>query len=770
MGGENGGEDIVIFDNQDVPWHHYVIMYILLANTSNSVTATYKFHRVPAQYNLSAETILEALPGAVIATTVDGSIIFWNRSAERLFGWSAGEVLGRNAAAVLRTDTSATLAEAVMEGLRKGEGWAGTLRLKTREGAEVDTLVVVDVVIREDPREIVALLGISTARERLELPPPIGSGEQFYRDLIDAAQQGIWIADADDCITFVNARLASLLGSTPAEMIGMPRSHFFEPADAEAARSQTAEIRLRRVDGTSVWALVESQPLLSPSGELRGTRSTVIDVTRRREAEEHLRDREAQLSQAQRTARIGSWEWEMATNRVHGSKEFFDLLEMPPSRATRTLTAVLARVHPDDAPLLEETLRRAVLDDVPFEIEYRVSGGSGGKVIRSRGQRVIDAARRPVRVVGIAQDMTDRKRLEERLQQAERVSSIGRLAASVAHEFNNILMGIQPFTELLQRVSAQPDAVRNAASRIADAIARGKRVTQEILKFTRTPEPQRVAINVSGWLRGAEPELTQLAGREVALTVTADPLLHILGDPHQLRQVLANLVANSRDAMSAGGSVHIRAEVDAEASAFVHFTVTDTGAGIPPEVQRLIFEPLFTTKKFGGTGLGLAVAQQIVRHHEGSIWVESTPDAGTTFHILIPATAPRDVVLPEPARRRSVSRIALIEDDTTVAAGLAAVLELEGVSVDVIDRGRLAVARIAAMMPDAVVLDIGLPDIDGVLVYEAIAARWPELPVLFSTGHGDEARLGAILSRPGVGFMQKPYDVEALLDALEELV
>jgi PAS domain S-box-containing protein len=724
---------------------------------------------VLAQYTLSAETILEALPGAVIATTVDGAIIYWNRSAQRLFGWPAGEVLGRDVSSVLRTETSAALAAAVMEGLRRGEGWAGTLRLKTREGAEVDTLVVVDVVIREDPREIVALLGISTARERLELPPAIGRGEHFYRDLVDTAQEGIWIADADDRITFVNARLASLLGSTPVEMIGMPRSRFFEPGDAETARTQTTEVRLRRADGGSVWALVESQPLLSPSGELRGTRSSVIDVTRRREAEEHLRDREAQLSQAQRTARIGSWEWEMATNRVHGSKEFFDLLEMPPPRATRTLTDMLTRVHPDDAPLLEETLRRAVLDDVPFDIEYRVFGGSG-KVIRSRGQRVIDAAGQPVRVVGIAQDMTDRKRLEERLQQAERVSSIGRLAASVAHEFNNILMGIQPFTELLQRVSAQPDAVRNAASRIADAIARGKRVTQEILKFTRTPEPQRVAINVSGWLRSAEPELIQLAGREVALTVTADPLLHILGDPHQLRQVLANLVANSRDAMPAGGSVHIRAEVDAQASAFVHFTVTDTGAGIPAEVQRLIFEPLFTTKKFGGTGLGLAVAQQIIQHHEGSIWVESTPDAGTTFHILIPATAPRDVVRTEPARRRSVSRIALIEDDTTVAAGLAAVLELEGVSVDVIDRGRLAVARIAEMMPDAVVLDIGLPDIDGVLVYEAIAARWPELPVLFSTGHGDEARLGAILSRPGVGFMQKPYDVEALLDALEELV
>jgi two-component system cell cycle sensor histidine kinase/response regulator CckA len=726
---------------------------------------------VQAQSDLTADSILEALPQAVIATDVDGTILYWNRAAEQLYGWSSGEVIGSPISSLLRTEKEAARSEEIMKGLRRGKPWAGSMRLRRRDG-EVDAVVVTAALMRgSGDQKIVAFLGVSTAADRLGLAPE-PAGERFYRDIVDSSQEGVWIADADDRTTFVNARLAAMLGYAPAEMVGSPRSRFLSEEQLEAARVGSVELRLARRDGTFLWAMVESRPLFSPDGEVCGTRSSIIDVTRLREVEEHLRDREAQLSQAQRTARIGSWEWELATNRMHGSDEMFEILGMSAPLPAMSLQESLAIVHGEDAERVEAALRRAVSEDLPFDLEYRVRTKGGEKVVHSRGQRVLGPAGQAVRVVGVLQDMTDRKKLEERLQQAERVSSIGRLAASVAHEFNNILMGIQPFTELLARVSTQPDAVRNAASRISDAIARGKRVTQEILKFTRTPAPLRVTINVAGWLRSAEPELQQLAGREVAVSVSSGPGLHMLGDPHQLRQVLANLVVNARDAMPRGGTVSISALADPEVPGFIHFAVRDTGLGIPPETQRLIFEPLFTTKTFGGTGLGLAVTQQIIRQHDGRIWVESKPGEGATFHLLIPDAPERPLAATEPerSRRRSISRIALIEDDASVAAGIAAVLELEKVSVDIITRGREAVDRIAAAMPDAVVLDIGLPDIDGIRVYHSIAERWPELPVLFSTGQGDEHQMGRILTRPHVRFLQKPYDVDALLNAIEEML
>jgi signal transduction histidine kinase len=377
-------------------------------------------------------------------------------------------------------------------------------------------------------------------------------------------------------------------------------------------------------------------------------------------------------------------------------------------------------------------------------------------------------------------DESERLRLENRLLQAERISSLGRLAASVAHEFNNVLMGIQPFVDLLKKRADDP-AVKLAAPRIADAVARGKRITQEILRFTRIGEPTRVPVNVAEWLQTFEPELVQLAGPLVTVSTEADSSLVMLADPHQLRQVFANLVVNAHHAMPNGGRLQVRAIADAMSDGnagptpAVHFSISDTGVGIPEDTLLYIFEPLFTTKKFGGTGLGLAVASQVVQQHHGHIYAESTLGEGTTFHILIPA-APAASIAAAPAEvskhraARPPMRVTMIEDDESVGAGLVAVLNFEGITTDWVRLGAEAVSRIAARFPDVVILDLGLPDLDGMQVYEQIAARWPDLPVLFSTGHGDQNLLTNTPNGKKVGYLQKPYDVAELLAALDDLL
>ncbi|HEX3578270.1 MAG TPA: ATP-binding protein [Thermoanaerobaculia bacterium] len=376
-------------------------------------------------------------------------------------------------------------------------------------------------------------------------------------------------------------------------------------------------------------------------------------------------------------------------------------------------------------------------------------------------------------------DESERLRLENRLLQAERISSLGRLAASVAHEFNNVLMGIQPFIDLLTKRAGQDPTVKLAAPRIADAVARGKRITQEILRFTRIGEPTRVPVNVAEWLQAFVPELVQLAGPLVTLTTVSDPSLIMLADAHQLRQVFANLVVNAHHAMPNGGRLQVRANRDSmsdgngEPVPAVHFSISDTGVGIPQDTLLYIFEPLFTTKKFGGTGLGLAVASQVVQQHHGHIYAESTLGEGTTFHILIPATSAASVVATRqqttPRRVRPPMRVTMIEDDESVGAGLVAILDFEGISTDWVRLGAEAVSRIDADFPDAVILDLGLPDLDGMQVYEQIAARWPDLPVLFSTGHGDRNLLTPPNGRK-VGYLQKPYESDELLAALDELL
>jgi len=399
------------------------------------------------------------------------------------------------------------------------------------------------------------------------------------------------------------------------------------------------------------------------------------------------------------------------------------------------------------------------------------NGDIGGFVIVSTPLDTLDLPR---------VDESERLRLENRLLQAERISSLGRLAASVAHEFNNVLMGIQPFIDLLTKRAGSDPAVKLAAPRIADAVARGKRITQEILRFTRIGEPTRVPVNVAEWLHAFKPELVQLAGPLVTVTTKSDPSLVMLADAHQLRQVFANLVVNAHHAMPNGGQLEVRAISEPMSDGnptpipAIHFSIRDTGVGIPEDTLHYIFEPLFTTKKFGGTGLGLAVASQVVQQHKGHIYAESTLGEGTTFHILIPA-APAESVAATPQqimsrRVRTPMRVTMVEDDESVGAGLVAILEFEGITTDWVRLGAEAVSRIAANFPDAVILDLGLPDMDGMQVYEQIAARWPDLPVLFSTGHGDRNLLTKTPSGKKVGYLQKPYESDELLAALDELL
>jgi CheY-like chemotaxis protein len=279
-----------------------------------------------------------------------------------------------------------------------------------------------------------------------------------------------------------------------------------------------------------------------------------------------------------------------------------------------------------------------------------------------------------------------------------------------------------------------------------------------------------------------EEEIRPLLGGSVRLDISVeDPETYALVDPLQIGQVLTSLALNARDAMQErGGCIRIRAELAKSWGAFrfgvvktpdrfVHFSVHDDGSGITEAQLAHVFEPLFTTKK-GGIGLGLAISYQVVSRHNGHIFVESPAGEGTTFHVFLPTTLP---VLHEHELKTSptlaVSRVLLVEDEPAVSSGIAMLLEMEGVQVEVVSAGREACPAIERFAPDAVVLDIGLPDVDGITVYGDIHGRWPRLPVLFSSGHGDSAQLEHYLARPNVGFILKPYDFDAVRRKLAEI-
>jgi PAS domain S-box-containing protein len=425
----------------------------------------------------------------------------------------------------------------------------------------------------------------------------------------------------------------------------------------------------------------------------------------------------------------------------------------------------------EDCPIartLEDGRERSSLTDIfwradgsPFTAQWSVAPIVDGDAVAG--------------AVITVRDLTDRKQLESRLEQANRINSLGRVAATIAHEFNNVLMGISPFAEVVRRRSAADPKNAAAADQILESVRRGRRVTDEILRFTK-PVPLVLQIrDLSAWLRSIGAELRAMARENIRIEIDGgDVAVPVACDSAQLQQVLANIVVNACDAITGTGRVRITLRVSEGDARAAEIVIEDDGVGIAENAIEHIFEPLFTTKRFG-TGIGLGVVRQIVLQHGGDIRAQNSPRGGAMFHITLPMAEEQVVVASSvPAEERprpilGVKRVVLIDDDGAVAAGIAMLLESEGMIVHIVRDGAGALPAIETFAPDAVVLDLTLTDMDGLDVFTEIEKRWPDLPVVFSTGHGTRLDVEEAVRDRHVGFVSKPYPVEDLLAELARL-
>jgi PAS domain S-box-containing protein len=504
---------------------------------------------------------------------------------------------------------------------------------------------------------------------------------------------------------------------------------------------------------------------------------------RSRGNEEALHESEERFQLLARATNDAVWDLDFATNKVWRGEGYLTLFGYTPDTIASKPEAWEALIHPEDRERTYRSFRQAIDAGQPSWCEeYRLRRADGTYAnVLDRGYIVRDDAARPTRMVGAVMDTTERKQSAEQLAQARRMNSLGRIAASIAHEFNNVLMGIQPNLEVVRLRT--PDDLSKPIDHIFQAVRRGKRVTDEILRFTRPSEPTLQCVAVDPFLTTWAQETRSVLGENVELIVDVrEAGLYIGADPLQIAQVLTNVAINARDAMT-GRRGELRVTVDIGKSfgqfdfgtvktpdRYVHFRVSDEGIGMTSEELGHVFEPLFTTKS-SGTGLGLAVSYQLVKRHDGMIFAESELGRGTTFHILLPTASPLVEVnrdLPNFVST-DLQRVLIVEDESAVAAGIGALLELQGIQVDLVSLGAAAIPAIERHLPDAVVLDIGLPDMSGVDVYSRIAVRWPDLPIVFSSGHADPARLEEYLRKPNVGLLAKPYEFDDLMQVLGKI-
>ncbi len=392
------------------------------------------------------------------------------------------------------------------------------------------------------------------------------------------------------------------------------------------------------------------------------------------------------------------------------------------------------------------------------------------------------------RVLCIARDITEQRRLEQQLVHAQRLESIGRLAGGIAHDFNNLLTGVLGFVELAELEASGQPKLLEYLSKVQTVAERASSLTQQLLAFARKQLVAPRVLSIETSIGEMQTFLSRVLGENLELAIHLDPspwLVRI--DPTQFHQILLNLCANARDAIPERGRVSITTqkrvlgepiELHGEIVApgeWVELSVADSGVGLSEDAREHLFEPFYTTKEFGrGTGLGLASCHGIVRQHGGHLRVESELGRGTTVTVLLPrvAESASDANAARELESRGDETILLVEDESAVRETLTQTLRTFGYTVLDAADGLAALRRVAdAPGPiHALITDVVMPSLGGESLARRLRTRDPSLAVLFISGYAASALDASSVRAEGIAFLHKPFTARALASKLRALL
>jgi two-component system, cell cycle sensor histidine kinase and response regulator CckA len=447
-------------------------------------------------------------------------------------------------------------------------------------------------------------------------------------------------------------------------------------------------------------------------------------------------------------------------------------------------------IHPDDVPAVAGRLRElqgrpgAV---VVMEARYRHKDGSWRHGECSVANRLSDPTVRAL--VLNYREITERRRLEEQLRQAQKMEAVGRLAGGVAHDFNNVLTAIFGYADLLNEDLPEGHRARQDLEEIRKAALRASALTRQLLAFSRQQVLQPMVLSLNDLVEEIQNMLVRLIGEDVELRLNLSPDAgNVRADAGQVQQVLMNLVVNARDAMPTGGKLLLEtvnadlAEQYAELhqpvipGRYVMLAVSDTGTGMDAETKARIFEPFFTTKEKGrGTGLGLSTVYGIVKQSGGYVWVYSERGRGTTFKLYFPRVdAPADPPAParEAATLTGTETILLAEDDEMLRPLSKGLLEKLGYTVLEAENTERAlhIAGAHSGPIHLLVADVVMPGPSGPELARRLARTRPDTRVLYVSGYTDDAIVHHGMLEPGLNFLQKPFTPAALARKVRDVL
>ncbi len=617
-----------------------------------------------------------------------------------------------------------------------------------------------------------------------EAQASLAESERRLRTAAQMAKLGhfVWDLVEDRCL-YCSEELAALHGLSVEQYleravgVEAEASKFLHPDDRERylealrdgyKRQEPLSIEYRIIDANGDVRHVREveHSFAVENGIPRRSEGIVQDITEIRRAERSLAESEQRLRTAAQMAKLGHFVWDLVEDRCtyfseEAARIFGVSVEEYIERAAGVNADASNFVHPDDQEHYLEALRRTFEAQEPINIEYRIIRSDGEVRHLREVEHVFQTENgQPLRSEGIVQDITETKLAEEQLRQVQKMDAIGQLTGGLAHDFNNLLTVVLGNLQLIERRVKDDERLVKRVDTAIHAAQRGAELTKSLLAFSRRQRLDSQVINLNEAVSGMQQLLRTTVSEQIELRLDlADALRNTAVDPAQLESALLNLVINARDAMPEGGrllietknedldEVYAAKHQDVQAGPYVMLSVTDSGTGMSPEVQKHVFEPFFTTKDVGkGTGLGLSMVFGFIKQSGGHVALYSEEGSGTSFKLFLPAVEAEGESAGEHSSSLECPRgdetILVVEDQDEVRQTSLAILEELGYRVYSAGNGPSALELLDRLQSeiDLLFTDIVMPQgMNGLELAEKAREMRPDLKVLYTSGFSEAA-------------------------------
>lgn len=737
--------------------------------------------------------IVESSQDAIIGTDLNCRITSWNKGAESMYGYTAEEVVGRKNISLI------TPPERVEE--------ATQIREQAKSGSQIKSFETVRIA--KDGRRIEMSVSISPVRDTDGIvigASSIGRDITVFKKTLDAlhkaSQTSIYASpipivgvDLDRRVTLWNPAAQLVFGWSEEDVLGKPspimghsgtqHSIALHKRVLTGEHLTGIELQGHKCDGTSVIVNLSASPLRDENHNIRGIIGFLTDITDSKRAEEALRKTEQKFRNIfenalegiyQSTPQGGYISANPALARMFGFESPEEIIQ------TRTDVRKQQYEHPE---MREEFVSLMRSRGIVQNFEYQARRKDGKLIWVSENARAVRSEDgRLLYFEGTLEDITERRELEQQLQQMQKIEAVSRLAGGVAHDFNNLLMAISSYTELLQLKISENETAKKYLDEIGKTVDRASSLTKGLLTFSRKQVISPKALDLNALIHEQIKMLKRLLPENIDLDFNpASGQPFIKADSTQVEQVMMNLAINARDAMPDGGRILIEthdsdgdSESPPDLSGQVIIAMSDTGCGMDAGTCSQIFEPFFTTKEAGkGTGLGLAIVFDIVKQGGGKISVESEVGRGTTFRVHFPrvqAENQRDAHENDEPLPPATETVLLVEDEITVRESIAEYLEQSGYRVLRANCGpqAMTLADESEGSIDLMLTDVIMPQMSGRELAQRITAIYPAMKVIFMSGYSDNLLSTRQVLDPKHVLLQKPIRLALLAKKVREVL